>query len=108
MKDQQQDPTIKKMEVVSEQILEKVNDLPPDPNMNGEKFPIPSLFPGIYRFSIRDGRVGDDRVLDKRGYGRAEMRVELSRKQDRWRTEAHQRLLGFPSHQNSLASVIEY
>lgn len=41
MKDQEQHPTIKKMEVVFEEVFENVNSRPPDPNAIEEKFPIP-------------------------------------------------------------------
>ena len=41
MKDQEQHSTIRKMEVVFEEVFENVNDLPLDPNMKEEKFPIP-------------------------------------------------------------------
>ena len=49
MRDQEQHPTIKKMEVVFEEVLENVNDLPPDPNMKEEKFPIPWYLRIFYR-----------------------------------------------------------
>ena len=49
VKDQQQNPTIKKMEVVFEEVSKNVNDLPPDPNTKEEKFPIPWYLRIFYR-----------------------------------------------------------
>ena len=49
MKDQEQDPTIKKMEVVFEEVFQNANDRPPDPNMKEEKFPIPWYLRVFYR-----------------------------------------------------------
>ena len=46
---EQQHPTIKKMEVVFEELFERTNDLPPDPNMKEEKFPIPWYLRIFYR-----------------------------------------------------------
>ena len=45
MQEQEPQPTIKKMEVESEEVFENANSLPPDPNTR-ERF----LFPGIYVF----------------------------------------------------------
>ena len=49
MKDQEQHPTIKKMEVVFEEVFENVNGLPPDPGTREEKFPIPWYLRIFYR-----------------------------------------------------------
>ena len=46
---EQEHPTIKKMEVVFEEVFENVNDLPPDPNAREEKFPIPWYLRIFYR-----------------------------------------------------------
>ena len=44
MSEQEQHPTVKKMEVVFEEVFENVNDSPPDPNAREEKFPNPLVF----------------------------------------------------------------
>ena len=49
MKDQEQHPTIKKMEVVFEEVSQNANDRPPDPNMKEERFPIPWYLRIFYR-----------------------------------------------------------
>ena len=62
MKEQEQHPTIKKMEVVFEEVFENANDLPPDPNTREEKFPIP-----WYLRIFIDGGKGDRH--DRRSLG---------------------------------------
>ena len=49
MKEQEQHHTIKKMEVVFEEVFENANNLPPDPNAREEKFPIPWYLRIFYR-----------------------------------------------------------
>ena len=49
VRDREQHPTIKKMEVVFEEVLQDVNDRPPDPNIREEKFPIPWYLRIFYR-----------------------------------------------------------
>ena len=49
MKDQEQHPTIMKMEVVFEEVFENANNLPPDPNTREGEFPIPWYLRIFYR-----------------------------------------------------------
>ena len=55
--EKEQHSTIKKMEVVFEEVFENANDLPPDPNAREEKFPIPWYL----RIFIEGGRERRDR-----------------------------------------------
>ena len=56
MKEQEQHPTIKKMEVVLEEVFKNANDLPPDPDARDEKVSIP-----WYLIFFIDGGGGDRR-----------------------------------------------
>ena len=49
MKEQEQHPTIKKMEVVFEEVFQNVYDLPPYPDTREERFPIPWYLRIFYR-----------------------------------------------------------
>ena len=68
MTDQEQHHTIKKMEVVLEEVFENANDLPPDGNAREEKFPIPWYL----RIFIDGGRgeIGNvkTRIADRRRF----------------------------------------
>ena len=46
---EQQHPTIKKMEVVFEELFERTDELPPDPIIIEERFPIPWYLRSFYR-----------------------------------------------------------
>ena len=54
------DRTTKKMEVVFEEVFQKANEMPPDPNAREERFPIPWYLRIFYRRRRGRGNLDND------------------------------------------------